>query len=435
MDDSVNANVYITLQIRNMCIHAQKRSTITSLHSADTSNPIWNCYRTFQASVSDDQLMFQIWYKYDDVRDECLIGSSHIKMSETSVNVYNDDDDENYEDSLQALTIHLTNDHEKIHEIKLYFRLFVTDDSSEHQNHDEDERKQHDESSKHRDHGLIHTPHNNRIRWALLKNEYIENCRSLNQWSVNDISGRIINWIFDDLDYQSHLSRTQNLFSERKLDGDKLQHLSSDDVKYILKEEMCQFMTIDTLNIMCNGLKAIKPIMTVNHNEMRALWAVGSVVEVYSTKSSQWHEGDVMKIFTDEDGEWLEVRYTVENTTRVKQIARQDRAMIRTIKPNISCKDIARVLYNYPINQFVFEIHKQGLDGKRLLNLLKKETVCGWTQEEVEQIQQLLFKEMTLTTVQFARKMNKHTLHNHAQHILNEIMDTMDIEQVQYNIR
>eukprot|EP01083_Nonionella_stella_P287523 978718_1 len=113
-------------------------------------------------------------------------------------------------------------------------------------------------------------------------------------------------------------------------------------------------------------------------------------------------------------------------------MARHDKETIRGIKPNISCADIARVLYNYPINQLVRKIHKQGLNGKRLLNLLKNETVCGWKPEEVEQIQQLLFKEMTLTKDQFARRISKH---NHTQHILNQIIDRMDIEQVQYNIK
>eukprot|EP01083_Nonionella_stella_P109359 318788_1 len=102
------------------------------------------------------------------------------------------------------------------------------------------------------------------------------------------------------------------------------------------------------------------------------------------------------------------------------------------IKPYLSSEDIARLLYNFPINQLMCKIHKQGLNGKRLLNLLENETVCGWKPEEVEQIQQLLFKEMTLTKDQFARRISKH---NHTQHILNQIIDRMDIEQVQYNIK
>eukprot|EP01083_Nonionella_stella_P001119 3241_1 len=430
MNDSVNANAYITLQIHDVCINAQQGSTITSLHCADTSNPEWNCYRTFQASELHDTLMFQIWIKYGDIRDEHLLGGAQIKISEATISVYKDEEDETYEDSLQTLTIHLTNDnHEKTHETKLYFRLFVTED----QIHDEDEPKECDASSKQPDHGLIQR--NNTIGWVLLENAYIQHHIPLNQWNVDDVCGRLIKWIFNDFQYQSHLSRTQSIFGEHRLDGEKLQHLSPDDVKCIIKEEMLQFVTIDTLNIMCDGLNLIKPIMLMNDDEMRASWDVSSVVEIYSTKSKQWHKGEVMKVFTDEEGEWLEVQYVVDNTQRVKQTARHDKAIIRTIKPHISCQDIARLLYNYPINQLMCKIHDQRLDGSKLLNLLKNEIVCGWTQEEVEQIQQILFKEMTLTEAEFARRMRKHELNDDAQHILNEIIDTMDIEQIQYNIK
>eukprot|EP01084_Bolivina_argentea_P271217 461412_1 len=47
--------------------------------------------------------------------------------------------------------------------------------------------------------------------------------------------------------------------------------------------------------------------VSAKEDDIRASWKVGSVVEIFSSSSKQWHKGTVMKILNDEEGEWLEV--------------------------------------------------------------------------------------------------------------------------------
>eukprot|EP01083_Nonionella_stella_P273268 926930_1 len=208
------------------------------------------------------------------------------------------------------------------------------------------------------------------------QSEYIAKRKPLNQWTVDDVYGRIKQWILSDLQYESCLSRTQNIFATHKLDGCKLQHLSSEDVKRIIKEDMLQLVTPRTLNIMCDGFNVIK----------RAL----------------------LKRF-------------------------------QSPSDNISCKHIGQLLYNYPLNQLLQHIRAQELNGKKMIRILQDEAdtmiqcVCGWRQDEAEQIRLLLMKEMVPTEDEFTQTISKSD--KDSQEILNEIITIMDIEQLQYNIK
>eukprot|EP01084_Bolivina_argentea_P066872 121926_1 len=146
-DNHSHSNIYITLNIVDSDTNAPKGSTITSLHRIHTTpNPIWNCYRSFQASEFHDKLMFQIWRKSIDLQSEDqLMGSGEANICEgfvnvddqhTSVNltgqlsVHHDsdtDEDEEDEDCLQEVIIHSDNatKQAKTQETKLYFKLFA----------------------------------------------------------------------------------------------------------------------------------------------------------------------------------------------------------------------------------------------------------------------------------------------------------------------
>eukprot|EP01083_Nonionella_stella_P175247 609787_1 len=202
------------------------------------------------------------------------------------------------------------------------------------------------------------------IQWLLCpSSKYEEKHIPLNKWTVSDISGRILTFILNDLDYQSHLSRTQAVFARHKLNGEKLMYLSSDDVKCIIKDDMLQFITPHTLHIMCAAI---------------------------------YHD------------EHLHIPYT--------------------------CEQIACMLYNYPIHQLLRAIEQHKLDGKGMIDILTMQTACGWKADEMEQIRLLLENEMICTEYEFKRKVSSHD-DAAVQRILNNIMDVIDIEQVQYNIK
>eukprot|EP01083_Nonionella_stella_P088137 245443_1 len=76
--------------------------------------------------------------------------------------------------------------------------------------------------------------------------------------------------------------------------------------------------------------------VSAKEDDIRASWKVGSVVEIFSSSSKQWHKGTVMKILNDEEGEWLEVQYEANNMKRVKQTPREDADTIRAIKQVVS---------------------------------------------------------------------------------------------------
>eukprot|EP01084_Bolivina_argentea_P168881 292785_1 len=82
--------------------------------------------------------------------------------------------------------------------------------------------------------------------------------------------------------------------------------------------------------------------VTVQDDDVRASWKVGSVVEIFSASSKQWHKGTVTKILNDEEGEqegeWLRIQYTVSenNDMRVKLAARENSDIIRPIQSQIT---------------------------------------------------------------------------------------------------
>eukprot|EP01083_Nonionella_stella_P088135 245441_1 len=73
--------------------------------------------------------------------------------------------------------------------------------------------------------------------------------------------------------------------------------------------------------------------VSVKEDDVRLSWKAGSMVEIYSVSSKQWHQGTVMKILNDEEGEWLEVQYKANNMKRVKETPREDEYTIRPIGP------------------------------------------------------------------------------------------------------
>merc|ERR1712154_206742 len=75
---------------------------------------------------------------------------------------------------------------------------------------------------------------------------------SLCQFSVEDILNKIKKWICNDSHYMSNLAKTKRIFLKH-LNAQKIAVLSRMNVKQMIKEEMLEFMTESTLNIMMTG--------------------------------------------------------------------------------------------------------------------------------------------------------------------------------------
>eukprot|EP01084_Bolivina_argentea_P273384 465664_1 len=58
------------------------------------------------------------------------------------------------------------------------------------------------------------------------------------------------------------------------------------------------------------------------HIWIRKGWKHGSKVNVYSHTAIQWVTGTVERKFQDDEGEWLEIKYSINNKVRFKQIQR-----------------------------------------------------------------------------------------------------------------
>eukprot|EP01084_Bolivina_argentea_P234267 394383_1 len=58
------------------------------------------------------------------------------------------------------------------------------------------------------------------------------------------------------------------------------------------------------------------------HIWVRKGWKHGSKVNVYSHTATQWATGTVERQFQDDEGEWLEIKYSINNKVRFKQIQR-----------------------------------------------------------------------------------------------------------------
>eukprot|EP01083_Nonionella_stella_P241273 842644_1 len=72
---------------------------------------------------------------------------------------------------------------------------------------------------------------------------------SLQQFSCDDIIYKIEEWIVNDRKYNQNLLKTKQILSNRSLNGEQMSFLSPENIKQIIKDEMLQFMSHDTLRI------------------------------------------------------------------------------------------------------------------------------------------------------------------------------------------
>eukprot|EP01083_Nonionella_stella_P196283 722370_1 len=105
-----------------------------------------------------------------------------------------------------------------------------------------------------------------------------------------------------------------------------------------------------------------------------------------------------------------------------------------------SPQEIAHVLFSYPLDRLLERIISQPIDGKRFIqsviapndDIIAAET--GWDEEEVYQIQSMLFRHHTFTKSQFEQNMNDILAKKYAATLSEDIRDAIKGVMSQHNV-
>eukprot|EP01083_Nonionella_stella_P126689 383554_1 len=113
-----------------------------------------------------------------------------------------------------------------------------------------------------------------------------------------------------------------------------------------------------------------------------------------------------------------------------------------------STKQIAHILLRHPLDRLLQRIVNEDIDGKRFIesviafdeDIISEET--GWDEQEVYQIQSMLFRHHSFTTSQFEQNMNHvldkqyaTTLSEDIRDMIKQVMSKHNIEDIHYNIK
>eukprot|EP01083_Nonionella_stella_P123384 371757_1 len=226
----------------------------------------------------------------------------------------------------------------------------------------------------------IDTARNNKALW-----------KPLTRFTVHDMVRTITTWVENDINYTKHKSKTVNIFANHQLSGQKMIILSANDVKRIVKDEMLEFMTLKTVNIMFDAF-------------------------------DKWKEADI---------------------EAMKSKSAEAIALILFERPLQQL--MARIRAGYITGLKFIESLKQKLDGKRYIDvdntmIIQQET--GWKEDDIEQIHLLLFQSMVLNNEKFSDKMqdviansNDKDIPNAVMERITQIMNAYGVEQLQYDVK
>eukprot|EP01084_Bolivina_argentea_P189666 326133_1 len=84
--------------------------------------------------------------------------------------------------------------------------------------------------------------------------DYITKHIPLHRFSVDDVIRIIKQWVLNDVDYKKYRSKTATIFHNHELNGEQIRHLLAVNITNIIKDEMLEFVTLNTLNIMVNSI-------------------------------------------------------------------------------------------------------------------------------------------------------------------------------------
>eukprot|EP01084_Bolivina_argentea_P310774 537813_1 len=77
--------------------------------------------------------------------------------------------------------------------------------------------------------------------------------RPLHKFNPEDVSNTIKCWIYNDISYSKHLEKIMNIFVKHNLNEKTIrQSLTTDDVKFMIKDDLLTFLSAQTFHIMFN---------------------------------------------------------------------------------------------------------------------------------------------------------------------------------------
>ena len=200
----------------------------------------------------------------------------------------------------------------------------------------------------------------------------------LHLFNENMIHDKIKQWILNDMDYKMHLLEVIKLFTKHSLSGQVINLTSITNCKKIIFEDLTRFMEEQTIDIMFEELD----------------------------------------------------KYREHNRNKVQSMA---------------APQIAYLIFNYPIQRLLQKILNDKIDGQVFINRfqdrdkwIKNET--GWSNDNVYQIEAILFRNLSMTKHEFITNMNrimnlKKSISNPMKlQIRNKIME-FDAEKISYRIK
>eukprot|EP01084_Bolivina_argentea_P225301 380777_1 len=202
---------------------------------------------------------------------------------------------------------------------------------------------------------------------------------SLHNFSCEDICNEIKEWVINDINYQSQLSKMKTVFKKNKLSGDLMKVLDVWQSKNMVKNELKKFMTDDTIYIIFNSFNKWKK-----------------------------RDPDIVKTKTAEEIAHILFDYPLNN-------------LLKRIKNE-----------NMNGKKFI-----TSLDD----NIIKYET--GWNSDQVYQIISVLFRHDTFTKIEFKNHMNFVLTQYYEKKLLSkafidrikEVIFEYDVEEIHYKIK
>eukprot|EP01084_Bolivina_argentea_P063730 116299_1 len=197
--------------------------------------------------------------------------------------------------------------------------------------------------------------------------------KPLHRFDSNDIQNTILKYILNDTKFNKCLSKTKQILLTKRLSGDKIVSMGMDNFKLLLQNDFFAFMTHETFNIMIDDLK-----IEINENP-----------NIHSMNSSQ----------------------------------------------------IAHLVHYAPLNKLIQRINDitDVIDGVKFIEYYKQQNewiknVTGWHEQEIYQIQAVLFRHNVCSDLVIKQKMK--TIFDTyfgqllSENVLQKIMSKFDIEEV-----
>eukprot|EP01084_Bolivina_argentea_P320146 555449_1 len=202
----------------------------------------------------------------------------------------------------------------------------------------------------------------------------------LHCFSVQDICQKLQQWLFNDVKHKKYLLQTQKIFKQHQLNGQKMFYLSAHDVKCIVKGEMLQFVTVETLNMIFD----------------------------YFSKWKNLHHDSITSIPAEQIAEIL-YNHPVDRLVR-------------------------RINDEHIDGEMMVEILEKGDD--EIFSL-----TTGWDNEDIEQVKLLLLKCSSMTKKQFRHHfyrtlvLNNKSISHTIISKIREMFDKIDTEKIHYQIK